>query len=158
MMETDQLVQLECNVDDATPETLAHAARRLMEMGALDVWMTPIVMKKGRPGVLLSVLTRPGLAESLTEIVFRETTTLGVRRFRVDRVALPRRVVTVETEFGPLEVKLACLEGRVVTVAPEYESCRAAAEWYGVSLRKVYEAARGAAGRIGDECPEGADH
>ncbi len=156
-METERLVQLECNVDDATPETLAYAARRLLEMGALDVWMTPIVMKKGRPGVLLSVLARPELVESLTEIVFHETTTLGVRRFTVERVALPRRTITVETEFGPLEVKMGCLNGRVVTVAPEYESCRAAAEWYGVPLRKVYEAAHEAAGRIGDGCPEDAD-
>ncbi len=155
-MEVERLVQMECNVDDATPETMAHAARRLLEMGALDVWMTPIVMKKGRPGVLLSVLARPEFVESLTEILFRETTTLGVRKFWVDRVALPRQVVTVETEYGPLEVKLACLGGRVVTVAPEYESCRAAAEWHGVPLRKVYEAAREAAGRIGDECPEDA--
>ena len=150
------MVQIECNVDDATPETLAHAARRLLEMGALDVWMTPIVMKKGRPGVLLSVLARPELAEPLTEIVFRETTTLGVRRFTVERTALPRRVVTVDTEFGPMEVKLGCMDGRVVTVAPEYESCRAAAEWYGVPLKQVYEAARAAAGRVGDECPEDA--
>ena len=153
-MERDHLMQMECNVDDATPETLAYAARRLLERGALDVWMTPIVMKKGRPGVLLSVLAPPEFAESLTEILFQETTTLGVRKFWVDRVALPRQVVTVETEFGPLEVKLGCLNGRVVTVAPEYEPCRTAAEWHRVPLRKVYEAAREAAGRIGDECLE----
>ncbi len=156
-MEINRLVQLECNIDDATPETLAYAARRLLEMGSLDVWMTPIVMKKGRPGVLLSVLARPELVESLTELLFRETTTLGVRQFQVDRVALPRQVMTVETEYGPLEVKLACMEGKVVTAAPEYESCRAAAEWHGVSLKQVYDAAREAARRIGDECPEDVD-
>jgi uncharacterized protein (DUF111 family) len=156
-METEHLIQLECNVDDATPETLAYAAGRLLQMGALDVWMTPIVMKKGRPGVKLSVLARPELADSLTEIIFRETTTLGVRRFEVERMALSRRVVTVETEFGPLEVKLGCMEGRVATISPEYESCRAAAEWYGVPLKKVYDAAREAAERIGDGCPEDTD-
>ncbi len=156
-METEHLVQLECNLDDSTPETLAYTARRLLQMGALDVWTTPIVMKKGRPGVMLSVLSRPELAESLMEIIFRETTTLGVRRFEVERMPLPRRIVTVETEYGPLEVKIGCMEGRVATISPEYESCRAAAEWYGVPLKKVYDAAREAARRIGDECPEDAD-
>ena len=152
-MEAEILVQMECNIDDATPETLAYTAQRLLKMGALDVWMTPIVMKKGRPGVLLSVLTHPGLAKSLTELLFRETTTLGVRQFQVERAVIPRQVMAVKTAYGSLKVKIACMDDRIVTVMPEYESCKAAAERYKVPLKQVYGAVHEASRRIGDECP-----
>ena len=123
-----------------TPEQLAYACERLMEAGALDVWQTPIVMKKGRMAAQLSVLCAAERAESLAEIVLRETTTLGVRMAGYARRVLPRSVRTVDTRFGPIRIK--CAPGKA---APEYEDCRQAARAGGAPIMEVYEAARGAA-------------
>ena len=131
---------IECNIDDMTPEQLAYACERLMEAGALDVWQTPIVMKKGRMAAQLSVLCAAERAESLAEIVLRETTTLGVRMAGYARRVLPRSVRTVDTRFGPIRIK--CAPGKA---APEYEDCRQAARAGGAPIMEVYEAARGAA-------------
>ena len=131
---------LETQIDNMSPEWYEHAVRRLFEAGALDVYLTPIQMKKGRPGTLLSIVCRPEQAEALSIIVLTETMTLGVRRQDMDRYCLPREVVTVETRFGPLAAKVALLPDGRRRVAPEYEDCRRVAEAQGVPLWEVYRA------------------
>ncbi len=135
------LLVIECNIDDCPPERLAYALARLMAAGARDAWMTPITMKKGRLGTMLSALCDAATRDVLTEILLTETGSLGVRVRGVERVERPRRVVTVETRFGALEVKVASGDGLPELVAPEFDSCRAAAETHGVPLGEVFEAA-----------------
>ncbi len=140
--ESDQIVVLEANIDDSTAEMLGHAVDRLLNTGALDAWCVPIHMKKSRPGVLLSVLAKPEQADALARIVFEETTTFGIRRHDASRTTLVRRVEAVETKFGPVNVKIGMLDGRVVTVSPEFEDCRAAGIRHKVALRIVMDEAR----------------
>jgi uncharacterized protein (TIGR00299 family) protein len=141
---------LETTVDDATAEVLAYAADRLRSAGALDVWFTPALMKKGRPGHVLHVLARSVDRSLVTETLMRETTTFGVRVLAVDRVVLDERRETVEAAGGPVGVRLGYLDGRLVTVSPEFEDCRAVAEQTGRPLKEVFAAAQAAAyGRFG---------
>ncbi|HVG96025.1 MAG TPA: nickel pincer cofactor biosynthesis protein LarC, partial [Chloroflexota bacterium] len=141
----DVVVQLETNVDDMNPEWYGHLGERLLAEGALDVTLIPALMKKGRPGTLVSVLVRPEGVEPALGTLFAETTTLGVRIREVARRTLDRRVVAVETPYGRVRVKLGLLDGAVRSAAPEYEDCRAAARRADVPLRRVYEAASRAA-------------
>jgi len=138
----ERLWMIETNVDDMSPQIFGHVMERALEMGALDCYFTPIQMKKDRPGVLLSVLCRPGHKENLTGMLFAETTTLGVRSYEVQRRALEREIVQVETQYGSIDVKVARLNGHVVNEMPEYEQCRAAALKLGVPLRVVESAVR----------------
>lgn len=138
----ERLWMIETNVDDMSPQVFGHVMERALEMGALDCYFTPIHMKKDRPGVLLSVLCRFESKEKLTAMLFAETTTLGVRSYEVERRALDRELVRVETQYGPIDVKVARLNGNVVNEMPEYEQCRAAALKSGVPLRVVESAAR----------------
>jgi len=138
----ETVVELRANVDDQTPEALAHAVSRMLEAGALDAWVTPILMKKGRPGHLLSALAFEADAMTLTEVFFRETTTFGVRRTIMTRSVLSREHVTVETPWGGVRVKIGRRHGIVVTRAPEFEDCARRAAEGGVPLREVYVAAR----------------
>lgn len=140
-----RLLLLDCNIDDMNPEYYSHILDRLLEAGARDVFITPIVMKKGRPASMLSVLCHPAQKPSLLAIVFDETTTLGVRESWVTRHALARHVVTVQTPHGPIRVKLAHRPGGRVTCSPEYEDCHGAATRAGVPLWEVYAAATTAA-------------
>lgn len=140
----DIVVQLETNIDDMNPEWFGHLGERLLGQGALDVTMIPALMKKGRPGTLLSVLVQPQDVEHALSTLFAESTTLGIRIHEVARRTLDRRIDTVDTAYGPIRVKLGLLEGRVRSAAPEYEDCRAAAERAAVPLRLVYDAARSA--------------
>jgi len=132
-------VVIECNIDDMSPELHGYLFDRLFAAGAQDVWLTPIVMKKSRPGITLSVLCPPELEGRLATLVFRETTTLGFRRFPVDKVSLERRIETVETSLGAVRVKTAYLEGRAIKAKPEYEDLRRIAEGGGLPLREVQE-------------------
>lgn len=135
---------LECNIDDMSPELYEHVLERLFDQGALDAWLTPVIMKKGRPATQVGVLSPEGLAAQLTQTLLTETTTLGVRRQPVDRTALPRMLRTVATEYGPIPVKVALREGQPLKAKPEYEACRRVALDRGVPIRLVYEAvARG---------------
>jgi len=138
--ETDEVVVLETNLDDTTPEIVAYAGERLLAAGALDVYTLPIQMKKGRTGVLLTVLCEPSSARELEAVVFAETPTFGVRRTTMRRSKLRRRHETVRTPFGPIRMKVGEREG-TETVSPEYEDCRAAAGTAGVPLRVVMAAA-----------------
>jgi uncharacterized protein (TIGR00299 family) protein len=140
--ETDQVWVLETNLDDLPAEVIGYCYDLLLAAGALDVFSTPIFMKKNRPGVLLSVLAPEPALPALEEILFRETTTLGIRRYPVSRHKLQRRACTVSTPWGPVQGKLGWLEGRPPVFSPEYEDCARVARQHGVALRNVYAAAR----------------
>jgi hypothetical protein len=144
--EIDRVIRLEANLDDLSPEITGAVMGKLLAAGALDVWFTPIQMKKNRPGVLLAVLCEEPRVERMAEILFSETSTFGLRVEEVQRLKLERRFETVETEFGPVVVKLGLRQGKVLQRAPEFESCREASERAGKPLRLVYEAAQRAAG------------
>ena len=139
--ETDAVCLLEAQVDDATGQVVAYACERLLEGGALDVFVVPIIMKKGRPGQLLTVLCRPDDVAALEAVMFRETTTLGIRRHACQRTKLARELVSVESRYGPIRVKVASQGGATLRVWPEYEDCAAAARRGAVSLRDVQQAA-----------------
>jgi len=141
----DAAVLLECNLDDITGEALGYAMECLLSAGALDVWFTPIQMKKNRPASKLSVLARPDLAADLAHLLLRETTTLGVRQTLVSRIKAGRELIPVETEWGPVAAKVKRLQGRLVSVSPEYEECAALARQTGVPLLEIYAAAQAAA-------------
>ncbi|HEU4710882.1 MAG TPA: nickel pincer cofactor biosynthesis protein LarC [Pyrinomonadaceae bacterium] len=144
----ERLWMIETNLDDVSPQIIGHVMDRVFELGALDCYFTPVHMKKNRPGVLLSVLCRAEEKEAVLKLLFEETTTLGVRSYEVERRALRRSVVQVETQFGPIGVKVAHLNGRVVNEMPEFEECREAAVRAGVPLKVVEEAARVALTKI----------
>ena len=140
----ERLCMIETNIDDVSPQVLGHVMDRAFELGALDCYFTPVQMKKNRPGVLLSILCAPDRKEQLTELLFKETTTLGVRSYEVERRALRRSSKRVETQYGPIDVKVAHLNGHVVNQMPEFEQVRAAATKAGVPLKIVEEAVRAA--------------
>jgi len=133
---------LEVNLDDMTGEEVGFCAEKLREAGALDVFTTPIQMKKNRPGVLLSVLCAPGDLAKMESLIWRHSTTLGIRRALWQRSKLTRRTETVQTPWGEVRVKLAFLGQECVRCEPEYEDCRAIAEREGLPLREVYRKAR----------------
>lgn len=132
---------LEANLDDLSPQVFGYVMDRLLETGALDVFATPVHMKKNRPGTLLTVLARPEDVDRLEKIVFAETTTLGVRRREEERRVLERRFETVTTLWGDVRMKVANLNGTVSHYAPEYEDCRAIATERQVPLKQVMQEA-----------------
>jgi uncharacterized protein (TIGR00299 family) protein len=142
----DVVVLLECNLDNVTGEELGYAMERLFAAGALDVWFTPVQMKKDRPGVVLSALARPDQAEVLAQVFLRETPTLGLRLSPpLARVVAERREREVETPWGSVRVKEKWLDGECHAVSPEYEDCARIAREQGLPLLRVMEAARAAA-------------
>lgn len=145
--EKDSLTVFEANIDDASPQLFDYAMRRLFKAGALDVWLTPVQMKKNRPAVTLSALAPAGLRAEMEDIIFSETTTLGIRRYAVRRSAAERREETVRTLWGEARVKIGSVGGKVCSVTPEYEDCRRLAEAAGAPLKDVLEAARAAVKR-----------
>lgn len=139
---SDQVWVLETNLDDVTPEILGHCATLLFDAGALDVYTTAIQMKKNRPGTKLTALAPPQCVNKLEKIIFRETATLGVRRWLACRHKLERQPLAVETKWGTIQGKLALLGDGTVSFSPEFESCKAVANQQQVPLKDVYEEAR----------------
>jgi uncharacterized protein (TIGR00299 family) protein len=137
----DACVVLECNLDDTVPELLGSLCQRLMEKGALDVFTTPVQMKKQRPGTLLTVLCLPSDREPFVEMIFAETTTFGIRHRSTQRTVLDRRHADVETPYGTVRVKIGSWQGKDITHAPEHEDCVRCAREHSVPVRTVYEAA-----------------
>ena len=135
------VVVIETNLDDMNPQFYEIAMERLFAAGALDVFLTPIQMKKNRPGTLLSVLCDPGREEALASIVLAETPTFGVRISRWDRLCLERRWEEVATPYGIVRIKIGEKDGRELTASPEYKDCKRAAAEHGVPVRRVHEAA-----------------
>jgi len=138
---SDQIWVLETNLDDISGEIVGHTTAKLFEAGALDVYTTSIQMKKNRPGVLLSVLCPLELVAKLERIIFRETSTLGVRRWQACRHKLERRPHTVQTPLGPIQGKLAVLPDGGASFSPEFEDCRRIATEQNQPLKDVYEVA-----------------
>lgn len=138
-LEHDTVTVLEAQIDDMPAQGLAFTAERLLASGALDVYLVPILMKKGRPGSLLSVLCSPADADALERLIFAETTTFGVRKTSATRSKLRRRSEPVTTRFGEIRIKLGLRGNEVLQAAPEYEDCAAAARKHQVALRVVQE-------------------
>jgi uncharacterized protein (TIGR00299 family) protein len=143
--QTDEVAVLEANLDDATPEAIGYVLEKALQAGALDAFAAPIYMKKNRPAVMVTILAEPLRQAAFEELLFRETTTFGVRSYRAQRQKLERTHVTVDTPYGPIRVKVGSRGGQVVTRSPEFEDCRAAAEAHQVALREVIAAALQAA-------------
>jgi uncharacterized protein (DUF111 family) len=138
---SETVTVLETALDDLSPQLLAYVAETALAQGALDVMLTPVMMKKGRPGTLLTVLCEPSQRAALTELILRETTTLGVRTRQEERSVLDRTFVHVETAYGPVRIKIGSRAGEVWNAAPEFEDCRAAAERHAVAVKVVQQAA-----------------
>lgn len=139
--ETDTVIEIETNLDDLSPELTGAAMERLLALGALDVTLTPVQMKKNRPGVALSVLCEPANESRIIHSLLTETSAFGLRRSEKRRYKLERRFEKVQTPFGEITLKLGLLDGDVIQVAPEFESCRAASARTGQPLPMIYRAA-----------------
>lgn len=143
-LETDTVTQIETDLDDQSPEITGAVVDRLLHAGALDASLTPTHMKKNRPGARLTVLCEPGAAAGLTDLIFAETSTFGVRYSQLQRLKLARRHEKVTTAYGEVSVKLGYRGEQLLQVAPEFESCKAVAQKAGRPLREVYRAAEAA--------------
>src|SRR5258706_6615011 len=139
--ETDVIAVIETNIDDMNPQLFGDVMERLLAAGALDVFLTPVQMKKNRPGTMLTVLCESKAVDSLADLVLTHTTSFGVRVHEAQRRKLAREIVTVKTKFGEIEVKVGRLRGRIVSRSPEYESCKQAAAKFNVSVKEVYNEA-----------------
>lgn len=138
---SDQVWVVETNLDDVSGEIIGYCTTKLWEKGALDVYTTSIQMKKNRPGTTITVLCQAADLEKIEKMLFRETGTLGVRRWPVSRHKMERKAHSVETQWGPVEGKLGWVAGQEPSFAPEFEACRKVAEAQSVALKDVYEAA-----------------
>lgn len=138
----EEIAVIEANLDDMNPQIYGYFLDKALGAGALDVYTTPVQMKKNRPGTLLTVLCKPQDVSALMELIFAETTTFGVRTYRAQRKVLPREWVNVGTEFGDVRVKVSRVNGKILQVAPEFEDCRKLAEEKRVPLQRVMESAR----------------
>ena len=137
----ERIVELQTNIDDLSPEILGAVQDRLFQAGGLDVFFTPIQMKKNRPATMLSVLCQPSAVEKIQEVIFAETSTFGIRYREMNRKTLDRELVEVKTSAGQIQVKIGRQAGKILQVAPEYESCCAAAQASQQPLKRVYELA-----------------
>lgn len=136
-LQIEEAMMLECNMDDMNPEWYSHVTSLLFDAGASDVFMTPIVMKKSRPGHMLSVLCSPDLTSVMKEILFKETSSIGLREYRVQKNMLRREIFVINTRYGEVQVKRSYLGGRVVNEKPEFEQCRQLAKEHGISLEEI---------------------
>lgn len=135
---TDDIVLLETNIDDMNPQAYDYILEKLFHQGALDVWLTPIQMKKNRPAIMLSVLCPDSLEKSLVEVILRETTTLGIRARPVSRYIAERDIVEIKSRYGRVRIKVKKLKGEILGISPEYEDCRRIAERSGIPLMDIY--------------------
>jgi hypothetical protein len=139
--ERDTITRIETNIDDLSPEIIGAVTEQLFKAGALDVFLTPIQMKKNRPALQLTALCEENAVGQVAELIFRQTTSFGIRMDRVDRLKLARSFETVQTAYGPVIVKIGSLRGETLQVSPEFESCKLLAEKSGQPIRAIYEAA-----------------
>ena len=135
------VVVIEANIDDMNPQNFAYVNEKLLQAGALDVFTVPVQMKKGRPGQLLQVLAPSDAVEVLSRVIFQETTTIGVRKYGVERTTLDREFVEVETEYGKVKIKVSKLGGEIVNFAPEFDDCVRLARDNNVPLKRIQAAA-----------------
>ncbi len=137
-----QLIILETNIDDMNPQIYGYLIDNLLKYGALDAFLTPILMKKGRPAILLKVLCSNKYKKKLTDIILKETTTLGIRSYKVDRDCLERKEDVVSIHKGKIRVKISEKDGKPINIQPEYEDCRRIAKNIGMPLKEVMEKAK----------------
>ncbi len=137
----EEIAVVEANLDDMNPQIYGYFLEKALGAGALDVYTTPVQMKKNRPGTLLTVLCKPGDAQALMNLIFAETTTFGVRTYRAQRRVLPREWVNVGTEYGEVRIKVSRVNGRILHVAPEFEDCKKLAAEKDVPLQRVIASA-----------------
>jgi len=133
----EEIAVIEANLDDMNPQIYGYVLDKALAAGALDVYTTPVQMKKNRPGTLLTVLCNPQDTNTLMSLIFAETTTFGARTYRTQRRTLPRESVNVSTTYGEVRVKLSRVNGRILHVAPEYDDCRKLAAEKNVPLQQV---------------------
>ncbi|RKN65454.1 nickel insertion protein [Paenibacillus ginsengarvi] len=138
----EHMALLQANIDDMNPEYTSYVMDRLFEAGANDVYWIPIIMKRGRPGMMLNVLVAEERIPDMEAIIFAETTTLGLRYLKAAVHRLGREFAKVETSWGPVTVKLGYHQGQLVQMAPEFKECEAIAKRHGVPLKQVYEEVR----------------
>jgi uncharacterized protein (DUF111 family) len=139
---TESVMQVETTIDDMSPQLYESLVDRLFEAGALDVFLTPVVMKRSRPGVVLTALCPPAGVGDLGRVLFEESTTIGVRWSEWRRAVLPREIVTLATGYGPIPFKVSRLDGRVVTVTPEFADVARIAREKSLPVREVLDQAR----------------
>lgn len=135
----EEMVLIQANVDDMNPEYTSYIADRLFELGANDVYWIPIIMKKGRPGLMLNVLAHKDRLDLVENVIFSETTTLGLRYMHAVCRRLGRSFIAVDTPWGSVRVKAGYYQGRLVQFAPEFRDCEAIARQHGVPLKQVYD-------------------
>ncbi len=145
----EEIAVIEANLDDMNPQIYGYFLETALSAGALDVYTTPVQMKKNRPGTLLTVLCKPEDIQSLMALIFAETTTFGARTYRAQRRILPREFVNVNTDFGDVKIKISRVNGRILHVAPEYEDCRKLAAEKDIPLQRVISEALRAYGASG---------
>lgn len=138
----DEMMKIEVNLDDISSEILGYVMELLLEAGANDVYYTPIYMKKNRPAVLLQLLCATSKLETMKKLLFRETTTLGIRYYPITVDRMARSFKKVSTKWGEVTVKEARLDGEIVKSSPEYEECKSIAEQFGVPLQQVFDEVR----------------
>src|SRR5262245_9513471 len=144
----ETIVQVETTVDDMSPQLYEPLMERLFEAGALDVYLTPVLMKKSRPGVVVTALCEAGMVDGLRRVCFEESTTIGVRWTTYQRERLPREMITLATSLGSLSYKVSRLDGRIVTVTPEFDEVRRIAREKGLAVREALEQARAEGRRL----------
>jgi len=140
--EKDEVILIETNIDDMNPQLLAYTSEILLKQSVLDVFMTPLFMKKNRLGTMLSVLTTPDKLDEVLSTMFTETTTLGVRIHHLEKKKLSREIIAMKTRFGEVKVKIGKIGNQIKNIAPEYESCKEIAMKQGIPLKDVYDEAK----------------
>ncbi len=140
--EKDEVILIETNIDNMNPELLGYASEILLKQGVLDVFMTPIFMKKNRPGTMLSVLTTWDRLDDILSTIFKEMTTLGVRIRHLERKRLSREIISMKTRFGEIKVKIGKIGNQIKNITPEYESCKEIAVKQGIPLKDIYDEAK----------------
>lgn len=139
--ETDVVTVIETNIDDMNPLGYEYLMERIFEAGALDVYLTPVIMKKSRPGCIVTILAEPARVDALSKIIFEETTSLGIRQYQATRQKLNRKFVEISTKYGKVKVKLGFLGDDLKVIAPEYEDCKKIAKLKSVPFRRIYDEA-----------------
>jgi pyridinium-3,5-bisthiocarboxylic acid mononucleotide nickel chelatase len=133
----ERVTVVECEIDDMNPQLFGSTMERLYGAGAVEVFYVPVQMKKNRPGTLVTVIAPPRLRHAVCDVLFRETTTIGLRHYEVDRECLRREIVTIETSLGPIRVKLAWRNGHIVNAVPEFEDCAALSRTHHLPVKEV---------------------
>lgn len=137
-VEKETAIVIECNIDDMNPELYEHVMISLFNKGAFDTYLSSIIMKKSRPGIILSVLCNPSKEKEIIKTLFKETTTLGVRKYNVDKFNLKRKFKKIKTRFGEVTVKTAYYNDKIIRAKPEYEECKRIAREKNVSIQEIY--------------------